>query len=63
MTNQELVNKCLEIKDKYSTKYAKGTFGQCATPSFIYEKAKQYWKNMDPHAIFIGEIIEHYVRK
>ena len=29
----------------------------------FYEKAKQYWKNMDPHAIFIGEIIEHYVRK
>ena len=29
----------------------------------FYEKAKQYWKNMDPHAIFIGEIIGHYVRK
>ena len=42
MTSQELVNKCLEIKNKYSTKYAKGTFGQCATPSFIYGKAKQY---------------------
>ena len=42
MTGQELVDKCLEIKNKYSTKYAKGTFGQCATPSFIYGKAKQY---------------------
>lgn len=42
MTGQELVNKCLEIREKYKTKYAKGTFGQCATPSFIYGKAKQY---------------------
>ena len=42
MTGQELVNKCLEIKEKYKTKYAKGTFGQCATASFINGKAKQY---------------------
>ena len=29
----------------------------------FYEKAKNYWKNFNPHGIFIGEIIEHYVRK
>lgn len=42
MTGQELANKCIEIKNNYKTKYAKGTFGQCATPSFINQKAKQY---------------------
>ena len=29
----------------------------------FYEKNKQYWKTMDPHGIFIGEIIGHYIRK
>ena len=41
MTNQEFVNKLLEVR-KYSTKYAKGTFGQRATNSLIDQKAKQY---------------------
>lgn len=42
MTGQELASKCIEIKNKYATKYAKGTFGQKATPSVINQKAKQY---------------------
>ena len=29
----------------------------------FYERQKKYFKTQDPHAIFIGEIIEHYVRK
>ena len=29
----------------------------------FYERQKKYFKTMDPHAIFIGEIIGHYVRK
>ena len=29
----------------------------------FYEKNKDYWKTMDPHGIFIGEIIGHYIRK
>jgi len=29
----------------------------------FYEKNKQDWKTMDPHGIFIGEIIGHYIRK
>ena len=29
----------------------------------FYERQKKYFKTMDPHALFIGEIIEHYVRK
>ena len=29
----------------------------------FYEKKKEYWKTMDPHGIFIGEIIGHYIRK
>ena len=29
----------------------------------FYEKQKKYFKTMKPHAIFIGEIIEHYVRE
>lgn len=42
MTGEELANKCLDIISKYRTKYAKGTFGQCATPAFLSSKAKQY---------------------
>lgn len=41
MTNIEFVNKLLEVT-KYKTKYAKGTFGQNATNSFIDQKARQY---------------------
>ena len=41
MTNVEFVNKLLEVT-KYKTKYAKGTFGQNATNSFIDQKARQY---------------------
>ena len=41
MTNKEFVNKLLEVK-KYQTAYAKGTFGQKATDSFINQKQKQY---------------------
>ena len=41
MTNKEFVEKLLDVR-KYKTKYAKGTFGQKATPSFINQKAKQY---------------------
>lgn len=41
MTGQEFAQKCLDIL-KYKTVYAKGTFGQCATDSFINSKAKQY---------------------
>ena len=29
----------------------------------FYENAKKYFKNLKPHAIFIGEIIGHYERK
>ena len=29
----------------------------------FYERQKKYFKTMDPHAIFIGEIIGHYIRK
>ena len=29
----------------------------------FYKKNKDYWKTMDPHGIFIGEIIGHYIRK
>ena len=29
----------------------------------FYEKQKKYFKTMKPHALFIGEIIEHYVRE
>ena len=29
----------------------------------FYEKQKKYFKTMNPHGLFIGEIIEHYVRK
>lgn len=43
MTNTEFVNKLLEVR-KYQTRYAKGTFGQRATDSFINQKAKQYPK-------------------
>jgi len=42
MTGEELASKCLEILRNYPTKYAKGTFGQKATPAFISSKAKQY---------------------
>ncbi len=42
MTGEELASKCLDIISKYRTKYAKGTFGQCATPAFLSSKAKQY---------------------
>lgn len=41
MTGEEFALKCQEVL-KYKTCYAKGTFGQCATPSFIRDKAKQY---------------------
>ena len=41
MTNKEFVNKLIEVK-KYQTAYAKGTFGQKATDSFINQKQKQY---------------------
>lgn len=44
MTNIEFVNKLLEIRNNYKTYYATGTFGQCATDSFINSKAKQYPK-------------------
>ena len=43
MTNTEFANKLLEVR-KYQTRYAKGTFGQRATDSFINQKAKQYPK-------------------
>ena len=29
----------------------------------FYERQKKYFKTMNPHALFIGEIIEHYVRQ
>ena len=29
----------------------------------FYKKVQQYFKNLKPHAMFIGEIIGHYVRK
>ena len=41
MKNDEFVSKLLEIM-KYKTCYAKGTFGQRATDSFIEKKATQY---------------------
>ena len=46
MTGKEFAIKCQEIL-KYKTCYAKGTFGQCATPGFIKQKAEQYpeWYN------------------
>lgn len=43
MNNTEFVNKLLDVR-KYQTKYAKGTFGQKATTSFINQKKKQYPK-------------------
>lgn len=42
MTNTEFVKRLLEIPQKYKTRYAKGTFGQYATDTFINGKAKQY---------------------
>ena len=42
MTNKEFVNKLLDIRNNYKTAYAKGTFGQKATDSFIEAKRKQY---------------------
>lgn len=44
MTNQEFVDRLLKVREKYKTCYASGTFGQCATPSFIDQKKKQYPK-------------------
>lgn len=41
MTGQELAQKCQDVM-KYKTCYAKGTFGQSATESFIKAKAGQY---------------------
>jgi len=41
MTGKEFALKCKEIL-KFKTCYAKGTFGQCATPAFINRKAEQY---------------------
>ena len=41
MTNEQFVAKLLDVLN-YKTKYAKGTFGQNATDSFINQKAKQY---------------------
>ena len=29
----------------------------------FYERQKKYFKAMKPHAIFIGKIIEHYIRE
>ena len=29
----------------------------------FYEKQKKFFKTMNPHAIFIGEIVGHYIRK
>lgn len=43
MKNSEFVKKLLEVLN-YKTCYAKGTFGQSATPGFIDQKAKQYPK-------------------
>lgn len=47
MTGEELAKKCQDILLNYKTYYAKGTFGQCATPSFLNTKKKQYpdWYN------------------
>lgn len=47
MTGEELAKKCQDILLNYKTCYAKGTFGQCATPSFLNTKKKQYpdWYN------------------
>ena len=42
MTNKEFVNKLLDIRKNYITAYAKGTFGQKATNSFIDAKQQQY---------------------
>lgn len=42
MTNKEFVNKLSDIRKNYKTAYAKGTFGQKATDSFIEQKKKQY---------------------
>ena len=42
MTNKEFVNKLLDIRKNYKTAYAKGTFGQKATDSFIEQKKLQY---------------------
>lgn len=44
MTNKEFVEKLLNVAKNYKTYYASGTFGQCATNSFIDGKAKQYPK-------------------
>lgn len=44
MNNKQFVEKLLEVKNKYKTYYATGTFGQKATDSFINQKAKQYPK-------------------
>ena len=42
MTSNDFVRKLLDIRNNYKTSYAKGTFGQKATSSFIDSKAKQY---------------------
>lgn len=44
MTGEELAKKCQDILLNYKTYYAKGTFGQCATPTLINTKKKQYPK-------------------
>lgn len=42
MTNQEFINKLLNIVNNYNTVYAYGTFGQKLTKTIINQKAKQY---------------------
>lgn len=42
MTNKAFVDKLLDIRKNYTTAYAKGTFGQKATNSFIDDKTRQY---------------------
>lgn len=42
MTNQEFVNKLLDIVNNYKTVYAYGTWGQVLTNEVINAKAKQY---------------------
>ena len=42
MTNQEFVNKLLDIVNNYKTTYAYGTWGQVLTDEIINEKKAQY---------------------
>ena len=58
--NQEFVDRLLKVREKYKTCYASGTFGQCATPSFIDQKKQLEEVGIDPELPFEEKVRLYY---